>query len=660
MSLGNKIRTKKVKIVKKKSPMKKQARLSVTLTSKSEVLATPATKLSASNSVSKLTSRSMTITKPVTPKLHTDKRLSSAVKSHPVMSSEDINMKKIEQEKKVEQLKIQKAKRLYQKLKSNGFQSTAKVSSVTVKKATIPKSPKSILDKKHGAKVPSVLKKSPTKQSVKKTSSKMSLQPTIPEPFHFATDSRLKNSSLGASSSSAHDAKLGSSLTGGELAEKFMRDSRSHHVPESAAQRLTKPHSPKLQTEIRSKSAKRDRPMSHEEMEQKFMEIQQKNAFKARSLDRRIFDSRGELGVPKVPVKALTIPMDIELQTEKRATSPRPTARHSMVEVVEDEHFEFKARPLPSTLKQPEKLATPPSKAHFRPTIAQSPKLHCLERASAAPARRQRPHHAVVEQEKKIAESARKASSAPLKLTQPKEFNLETSTRGEFHKQHLEEQLERERREVMSVFKAQPMPDLHKAFHPKVEHKDPTIPQPFHLHSIQLHEESLQEFAREVEEERKKTNSTFKAKPVPKTLFEAKQPLANAENKAHPTIPLPVNLESEVRAKKRQEFEEQIIKKKLEDDVLKQELSKQKEDEENRALKDIRRKSVQEGGLMFKAAPILKDDPFPVKAAPRTKQPTIPKSPAFKLKERRSNKLETPMVEPESRKLRMAAAMRTL
>lgn len=653
MSIG-KLRTKKVKIAKK-SPVKKQVRLSSTVTSKSEVLATP----TAKPTTAKLTTRSLTLTKPVSPTLRANKRLSTASKSQSALSTEDIKIKKIEQEKKVEQLKIQKAKRLYQKLKSNGFQSTAKAPVVPMKKATIPKSPKSILDKKHGTKVPSNLKKSPVKQSTKK-STKLSLQPTIPEPFNFATDTRVKSSLSSTGSSLGGDNKLGNSLTAGEMAEKFMRDPRSHYVPETANKQLTRPHSPKLQTEIRSKSAKRDRPLSREEMEEKFMEIQHKNSFKARTLDRRIFDSRGELGVPKVPVKALTIPMDIELRTEKRASSPRAPRP---VEVPEEEHFEFKARPIPSTLKHAEKMSTPPSKAHFKPTIAQSPKLHCLERASAAPARRQRPHHTIVEQEKKIAESVRK-STGPLKLTQPKEFNLETSTRGEFHKAHLEELLERERKEVMTAFKAQPMPDLHKAFHPKIEHKDPTIPQPFQLQSVQLHEESLEEFAREVQEERKKvTSSTFKAKSVPKTLYEAKQTPVNVENKAHPTIPLSVNLESEVRAKKRQEFEDNVQKKKHEDDLVKQDLMKQKEDEENRALKNLRRKSVQEGGLMFKAAPILKEDLYPVKSSPRAKQPTIPKSPAFKLKERRQtqqSKLETPMTEKETKTLRMAAAMRTL
>jgi hypothetical protein len=561
--------------------------------------------------------------------------------------SEDLLLEKLQKEKKEEQERIQKARKHYQLLKSNGFKDSSKTVPLPQKKVTIPKAPASILDKRYGSKVPSSIKKDDT-IIVKKTAIVASSvsHTTIPQPFNFATEKRLQTQNP--------ESKV---LTAGELAEKFMRDPRSHNVPDVELNRLTTPYSPKLRTEVRSKSVKREKPLSREEVEQKLAEEQSKFVFKARVLDRRIFDSRGEYGVPKVPVKPPTIPVDIELRTEKRASSPRarPQQDHDDFQTPA-----FKARPVPSTIKVPEKIKTPPTKTNFRPTIAVSPKLNGSTHASAAPLRRQRLQHTEVEKKKKILEQRKSMST--MKVTQPQEFHFETATRSLMHRAQLEEQAQKIKRaeEENCVIKANPVPDFSKAFQPKIVHKEPTVPEPFSLMSIQLHEESLLEFQKEIEEERRREReaSTIKAKSVPKSLYEPAIPPKPDEAKV--TVPLGMKLESDVRAKKRNEFDEEMSKKMAQLGNMQLEMEKQKEDQENKALKELRRKSVDEGGLMFKAKPILKEDPFPVKSNSKPFEPTIPKSPKFILKERRSTTNEMRSSSEDQNKVKFTAALRSL
>lgn len=62
-------------------------------------------------------------------------------------------------------------------------------------------------------------------------------------------------------------------------------------------------------------------------------------------------------------------------------------------------------------------------------------------------------------------------------------------------------------------------------------------------------------------------------------------------------------------------------------------LQKQKVEYEQKIMKEMRRKSVDEGGLCFKAQPIMSTDKFPsktIKAVPLTE----PKSPYLKTKQR--------------------------
>lgn len=617
---------------------------------------------------------SKTATKPVSPNLRIEKRFKvDQLCSDPVLTTEELLVKRLEEERQAEKQKIEKRKKLYEKLKANGFQSVTEPKRQEPKKLTVPKTPNSILDKKLGKRVPSVLRKSPPKEE-KKQKLDHHHGPTIPIPFSFETDKRLQNhnqltqdvNAMNSTTSSNGLMKSRSnseSLTAAELAVKFFQDARHYEPSKSNKElKLTEPHSPKLMTSVRSKSFSRAVPLSKEELEAKEMEEIQNKPFKALPLDKRIFESHGELGVPKVSVKPPTIPVDIELRTDKRAFRHSQTLSNDA-----NESFQFKALPLPDFIKgEPERPPSPPAKKHFQPTIPVSPKFHPLHshsaeagdedqykelrRASSAPARRQKPHHSIIEMQKKLQEDMIK-KPAEKSLTKPQEFHFRSDMRGEFRKQQFQEQLLKEQENEMKKreFKAlefNPDKISSHSFTVKPSVKPLTEPEPFHLKSLELHSEAVEEFqqhiVKESEEKLKEEikHKTFKAKPLPKTTYEPEiiVDLEDKENARNVSMkPLDIVLESDKRAEKRKQFDEQLRQSMLNQELLQKQLLLEKEEEKQKHLQSLRRKTIEEGGLMFKAKPILQNDPFPVKKKP-TKDLTHPKSPNLKLKERREMK----------------------
>jgi hypothetical protein len=191
-------------------------------------------------------------------------------------------------------------------------------------KLTVPAAPVSHLARRLGEKAPAVAaepKANGTAAAGATAADFVNRKPTQPEPFTFATDARLKAPHPAAAAEAAP--------TVAEAAERFMRDPRSHGAPPHVPGRRTEAHPPKLCTDLRAKTdyrpkvrdgdddeaqsfvpssshlshptRTRTQPLSTEEKEaQEFAALQSK-AFKAKPVDRRIFESMGELGVPKVP-----------------------------------------------------------------------------------------------------------------------------------------------------------------------------------------------------------------------------------------------------------------------------------------------------------------------------------------------------------------------
>lgn len=91
------------------------------------------------------------------------------------------------------------------------------------------------------------------------------------------------------------------------------------------------------------------------------MEEIQRHPFKARVLDRRIFDSAGELGVPKVSARPVTEPVEFAF----RATQPRVRNASTSVSPTKRSTASFKAKPVPKTTG---KMPAPRSKTVFKVT----------------------------------------------------------------------------------------------------------------------------------------------------------------------------------------------------------------------------------------------------------------------------------------------------
>eukprot|EP00697_Spironema_sp_BW2_P015689 gnl/Spiro4/6640_TR3429_c0_g1_i1.p1 gnl/Spiro4/6640_TR3429_c0_g1~~gnl/Spiro4/6640_TR3429_c0_g1_i1.p1 ORF type:complete len:377 (-),score=56.11 gnl/Spiro4/6640_TR3429_c0_g1_i1:66-1157(-) len=85
--------------------------------------------------------------------------------------------------------------------------------------------------------------------------------------------------------------------------------------------------------------------------------------FKALPLDRKILESCGDIGVPKIAKLPPTVPMDVDLHTAARATVPRIGDSAADGDEEEDAAFSaFKARPVPWTHYRPT-TPTPPTAA---------------------------------------------------------------------------------------------------------------------------------------------------------------------------------------------------------------------------------------------------------------------------------------------------------
>ena len=158
----------------------------------------------------------------------------------------------------------------------------------------------------------------------------------------------------------------------------------------------------------------------------------------------------------------------------------------------------------------------------------------------------------------------------------------------------------------------------------------------FHLRSVARHQYEAQaqeqEARRRAEEEEKAAH--FHARPVPKTLYEKDfEPVF--EERA-PLVPVDVSFESDQRAAKRKEFDDAMAAKVAQLEEQKALAARRKADEENERMKELRSKPVEEGGMMFKAHPIMTKDPYPAKSVPATPC-TVPKGPAFSVSKHRAS-----------------------
>jgi hypothetical protein len=218
----------------------------------------------------------------------------------------------------------------------------------------------------------------------------------------------------------------------------------------------------------------------------------------------------------------------------------------------------------------------------------------------------------------------------PLTLTETVEFHFRCDSRGEAASEALKRRIEREMEEEKKAreVKANPFPEkiFTKQFTVTHSEKKLTEIDEFQLQSIDRHNETVEKIKqheKQNELERKK-EATFHAKPLPKTTFETKFEIQHPERE--PLKAQNVNLAIDQRALKRKEFDDYIAQQQKLKEQEKLEKERKKIEEEQRIIKELRHKSIEEGGLCFKASPILTTDVFPpkhVESAPLT-EPVAP------------------------------------
>ena len=217
-----------------------------------------------------------------------------------------------------------------------------------------------------------------------------------------------------------------------------------------------------------------------------------------------------------------------------------------------------------------------------------------------------------------------------LYLTEPKDLHLRTSDRGLSYKALLEQKKQQEMKlsEEARKVKANPLPPKVVPFHPLPSTKSLTEFDEFHIRSINRHKEVLTEQQKEIQhmEELKHQQTTFHARPLPKTTYQCDFQVE--KNERSPIKSMDISFESDVRALKRKEYDIQMQQRLEEKLLLKEMNEKKKIEDDNKRIREQRKLSTEQGGMAFIAKPVITKDLYPTKPM-FSAALTEPKSPAF-------------------------------
>jgi Targeting protein for Xklp2 (TPX2) domain len=155
----------------------------------------------------------------------------------------------------------------------------------------------------------------------------------------------------------------------------------------------------------------------------------------------------------------------------------------------------------------------------------------------------------------------------------------------------------------------------------------------FSLKSIWRHQLSVESLTKAVEDEmaREKEDTEFHAKVAPKGTFSRPRELPKKERS--PLKVLSPNFETTERARRRKSFDRKVKANKKQEEAENDRKVAELNDQENRAINVMRRTSIADGGLMFKASPIVTEDLYPT-ATPVSLPLTEAKSPFLLTKQR--------------------------
>lgn len=282
---------------------------------------------------------------------------------------------------------------------------------------------------------------------------------TKAQPFHLETDKRVTDVNKRTKNEYKTTAELIDEFNGKFPGKANIRNEES---PKYKKMKIVVPKTPNLKT---SKLVKHENIKSTEEIE--YEKFQNTPKFKALPLNHKIFESNGDLGVPKVEKKPLTTFKEFKLKT-KEVSKKRSRSAQLQKEEEEENKFKFKARKMPKYRP-------------ITPVVSEKP------------------------------------------LTTPEPFHLKTDLIHEKTVIELNEKLEKEKEEEEKQrnFKAHPVCTYNQMNFAKMSEKPLTQFEPFHLQSEILHQRAMQEFQQRIEEQ-KRNIKKFRARDIPEDVIESK------------------------------------------------------------------------------------------------------------------------------------------
>ena len=578
------------------------------------------------------------VTKPISPKLRSESR--SRLTKEKMLTSEELELLKIEKEKREQKERLEKIKRLFEMNKVKTGESIAAASHIhSTKEPTIPFSPICNLTQRLGRKEytkenNSLASNKP--QHIEQSTNNGPKKPTVPQPFHFKSDARAMSANRTRKESVASDVHI-PIKTNSENVQNFLKDARHIEVSNNVCKKLTIAQAPQFETEKRSKSRPRPHVKSLEEMEIEFMEKMKSMQFKAKpapSFEKSVVagtETENKEEAPKPVIEFKPFHFKIEERLEQRKNDHK-------ADDINNNNYVFKALPMPDFSKANSNSTHIDIDNQNKPkvTIPVSPKLSGRERSSSAPPVRQKPHHTVLEKQRQDAKTF-VPKQVHLHITEPKEFHFQSDERGNIYKAMLQEKLKREEDslKLQRQYHAQPVPTtiFRKPLQVKTSHKDLTEFQEFNLKSVARHEqiEENKKLQLQQEQEQIYLQTEFHALPVPKTTYEPKEIKIQSEKEL--VIPMEIKFESDKRIEMRKSYDQKMKEKFAEMELQKKLQDEIKEQDENKIIQELRMKPINEGGMKFIAQPVLREDLFPSKQVPVIPL-TEPKSPVFRTAQR--------------------------
>ncbi|XP_034029032.1 targeting protein for Xklp2 [Thalassophryne amazonica] len=431
---------------------------------------------------------------------------------------------------------------------------------------------------------------------------------TVPKPFHLSTGAKRSAEEPAAYMPMAQQIVQYEKRTPSRYHLRSRESKERGPSPvKRAHMKLTQPHTPNLVTQQRSRSTT---VKSSSDLEAEEAEQLHKFRFKALELNRKILE--GTESLKKPAVKQPTVPEGFELQIEKRLQERQATST-----LQEPEQHTFKSQPLPRKILEgvvglPEKKVQPP-------TVPESPAFALKNR---------------VRVEREVDEVKPPPSikvapvphfGVPFQPQLPEDHHVKVcpfsfEEREQERRILKEKKLEQMRNEEVPLFKAQPLPDFNAKVLPEKKKLEPTKPEPFKLLTDERGVVRTSRWEQTVKEEQKQQEKAalFKARPNTVTHKEPFQP--RKENR--PTsVPEPFELLTEQRARGRQEFERLVNEKESLRACLEEEQRQEEERHQKQEVAKLRQDQV------HKAQPVRHYKPVSVK---KSEVPlTIAQSPNF-------------------------------